>query len=194
MRNRPGRIFYMIDFSGLDTAFVREYCEDNLNNKEHINSVCNISTIFNQFNFDMLKAMVEDMNRYGETPQEVIKLLNAKPEFSSDVKFDVTLQVKGLDIEVADLSNKQWNGNPLTDEAEINWKSYETDEDDAPAAPAPITGSVVTRDWSWDCAYFSPKDLLKVDAQNSKFIFVNEEGERLVLTRAKERVFHYDAF
>jgi hypothetical protein len=192
MRNRPGRIFYMIDFSGLDTAFVREYCEDNLLNKGHIDAVCNISTIFNQFNFDMLKAMVEDMNRYGETPQEVIKLLNAKPEFSSDVKFDVSLQVKGLDIEITDLSNKVWNGNPLTDEAEITWKNYESDDGDS-TQPANAVNTA-TREWNWDYACFSPKDLLKVDAQNSKFIFVNEDGERLVLTRSKERVFHYDAF
>lgn len=192
MRNRPGRIFYMIDFNGLDKEFVREYCEDNLLNKDHIQAVCNLSTIFNQFNFDMLKAMVEDMNRYGETPQEVIKLLNAKPEFSSDVKFDVSLQVKGLDIELSDLSNKVWNGNPLTDEAEITWKNYSTDDIDTPE-PA-ISGNAVTRSWNWDYACFSPKDLLKVDAQNSKFIFVNEEGERLVLTRSKERTFHYDAF
>ena len=196
MRNRPGRIFYMIDFKGLDVDFVREYCEDNLLNKEHINSVCNISTIFNQFNFDMLKAMVEDMNRYGETPQEVIRLLNAKPEFSSEVKFDVSIQVKGIDIDAGNLGTKQWNGNPLTDEAEISWKNYDDEEAEADSDVPTLasTGKVVSRDWNWDYACFSPKDLIKVDSANQKFIFVNEDGERLVLTRSKERTFHYDAF
>ena len=33
MRNRPGRIFYALEFSGLDSDFIREYCEDNLKNK-----------------------------------------------------------------------------------------------------------------------------------------------------------------
>jgi predicted AAA+ superfamily ATPase len=33
MRNRPGRIFYMLDFKGLDADFIREYCVDNLNAK-----------------------------------------------------------------------------------------------------------------------------------------------------------------
>ncbi len=194
MRNRPGRIFYMIDFKGLDVDFVREYCEDNLLNKDYIQSVCNISSIFNQFNFDMLKAMVEDMNRYGETPQEVIKLLNAKPEFSSEVKFDVSLQVKGIDVELEQLGTKQWNGNPLTDEPEISWKNYsdEDSEDDAPVLTAATTSK--SRDWNWDYACFTPRNLLKVDAANSKFIFVNDDGERLVLTRSKERHFHYDAF
>lgn len=196
MRNRPGRIFYMIDFKGLDTEFVREYCEDNLLDRTQIQAVCNISSVFSQFNFDMLKAMVEDMNRYGETPQEVIKLLNAKPEFSSDAKFDVSLQVKGLDIEPADISNKVWSGNPLTETVEITFKEYESDDADLTAGdePAIVGSSTAKRDWNWDYAHFSPQELLKVDAANSKFIFVNDDGHRLVLTRSKERVFHYDAF
>jgi hypothetical protein len=142
----------------------------------------------------MLKAMVEDMNRYGETPQEVIKLLNAKPEFSSEVKFDVSLQVRGIDIELEQLGTKQWNGNPLTDESEISWKNYETDEDDSDAPSLATATTSTSRDWNWDYACFSPQNLLKVDAANSKFIFVNSDGERLVLTRSKERTFHYDAF
>lgn len=196
MRNRPGRIFYMIDFRGLDTEFVREYCEDNLLDQTQIQAVCNVSGVFSKFNFDMLKAMVEDMNRYGETPQEVIKLLNAKPEFSSDAKFDVSLQVAGLDIELADLSNKVWSGNPLTDTAEISFKEYNSDDVDPEisAEPAIVGSSTAKTDWSWDYAMFTPQDLLKVDAVNSKFVFVNEDGQRLVLTRSKERVFHYDAF
>ena len=58
MRNRPGRIFYLLDFKGLDTAFIREYCEDRLNNKQHIDQICGLTSIFGQFNFDMLKALV----------------------------------------------------------------------------------------------------------------------------------------
>jgi len=192
MRNRPGRIFYMIDFKGLDIEFIREYCEDNLVNKKHIDAVCNISTIFGQFNFDMLKAMVEDMNRYGETPQEVIALLNAKPEFSSEVKFDVNLQVNGLDVELNHLGHKGWHGNPLTEEIEISFKDYGYNDDELP--------DLVTEDgdkesdWSWNSASFTPQELLKVDATNNRFIFVNEDGDRLVLTRSKEREFRYDAF
>ncbi len=196
IRNRPGRIFYMIDFKGLDTAFVREYCEDNLVNKEQIQSVCNISPIFSQFNFDMLKAVVEDMNRYGETPQEVIKLLNAKPEFSSDIKFDVSLQVKGIDVELADLSTKVWSGNPLTDEVEISFKSYDEDDDNDIPVAVSVTDAVSKkdRDWNWAYACFTTQELLRVDSVNGKFIFLNDDGERLVLTRSKEKTFHYDAF
>ena len=105
MRNRPGRIYYMIDYKGLDHDFIVEYCNDNLDNTEHIPSVCRVATLFDQFNFDMLKAMVEEMNRYDETPQQVMKMLNASPEFSENIKYNVKLQPKGLDIGQSDIHN-----------------------------------------------------------------------------------------
>jgi hypothetical protein len=56
MRNRPGRIFYSLDFKGLEQDFIMEYCADNLDNADHIASVCRVAAMFDQFNFDMLKA------------------------------------------------------------------------------------------------------------------------------------------
>lgn len=79
MKNRPGRLFYNIEYEGLSLDFIREYCNDVLVDKTHIDRLCSISAMFFRFNFDMLKAIVEEMNRYDESPQEAIKLLNAKP-------------------------------------------------------------------------------------------------------------------
>lgn len=79
MRNRPGRLYYSIDFDGLESTFVKEYCEDNLDNQEHVDLVVKVSTMFEKFNFDMLTALVEEMNRYDEDPFDALKLLNAKP-------------------------------------------------------------------------------------------------------------------
>jgi len=77
--NRPGRIFYFIKFDGLDAHFIREYCEDVLEAKEHIPMICIMSGFFHAFNFDTLKAMVEEMNRYGETPTQILTMLNINP-------------------------------------------------------------------------------------------------------------------
>ena len=181
MRNRPGRIYYMLDFKGLDTEFVREYCEDNLNAKHHIESVCRIASVFNQFNFDMLKAMVEEMNRYGETPQEVMKLLNTRPEFSDESRYKVALQIKGLDVEEKRLDGSEWHGNPMTGHVKVDYKQVVGIDDDG------------DEDWSWEGAMFNAADLKQVDPATSKFIFVNEDGDRLVLTKVKERYYHYDA-
>jgi hypothetical protein len=129
MRNRPGRIFYMIDFKGVDAEFITEYCEDNLKAKEHIEKICQIATLFSEFNFDMLKALVEDMNRYNETPQESLRLLNAKPEFSEESKYKVELQIGGIEIDGEKVEQTEWHGNPLTRGVNIDYKVFEVDSD-----------------------------------------------------------------
>jgi len=80
MKNRPGRFYYSFKYEGLEESFVREYCEDRLNNKGRIDSVVTFSMNFLRFNFDMLKAIVEEMNRYDEPISEVLKYLNVKSD------------------------------------------------------------------------------------------------------------------
>ena len=178
MRNRPGRIYYMIDFKGLEQDFIREYCEDNLNAKDQIETICRIASLFGSFNFDMLKAMVEEMNRYGESPQEVLKLLNAKPEFSDEAKYKVELQVEGVDIIQEKLEVTEWHGNPLVKGIYLDYRGEEDDEGD----------------WSWENVQFTNNDLKQVDPTASKFVFMNDKGQRLVLTKVKEKSWHFDAF
>jgi hypothetical protein len=185
MRNRPGRIFYSLDFKGLEQDFIIEYCEDNLVNKTHIQGVCRVAAMFDQFNFDMLKALVEEMNRYNESPSESMKMLNAKPEFGGDSKYKVTLQVKGLDIEQELLEPEVWSGNPLTNRVTIDYKVYE----DTPVAEGE------DRDWNWEDTRFTQEDLKQIDPTAGKFVFVNAAGDRVTLNRVKEKQFHYyDAF
>lgn len=94
MINRPSRLFYMFEYTGLDESFIREYCDDVLKNKSHIDELVAITLMFKNFNFDMLKALVEDMNRYNESPKETLRYLNAKPEVgassSAEYSFTVT--------------------------------------------------------------------------------------------------------
>jgi hypothetical protein len=184
MRNRPGRIFYSLDFKGLEQDFIIEYCEDNLKNKEHIQTVCKIASMFDQFNFDMLKALVEEMNRYGETPQEAMKMLNAKPEFSGEARYKVTLQPKGLDIPDDLLEQTEWVGNPLTNRINLDYKVYDDEVDE--------NGD---RDWEWESSRFTNGDLKQIDAQGGKFVFINELGDRVTLSKVKDKSFsYYDAF
>ncbi len=184
MRNRPGRIYYMMDFKGLEQDFIVEYCEDNLKNKTHIQTVCRIAVMFDQFNFDMLKAMVEEMNRYDETPQQVMRMLNARPEFSSESKYKVTLQPKGVDIPEEHLEQTEWHGNPLTQRIGLDYKVFNdlaVDDDGE-------------RDYDWECCRFGQEDLKQIDSTNGKFIFINDLGDRVTLSKVKERSYHWDAF
>jgi hypothetical protein len=194
MRNRPGRIFYSLDFKGLEQDFIIEYCEDNLVNKSHIQGVCRVAAMFDQFNFDMLKALVEEMNRYNESPSESMKMLNAKPEFGGDSKYKVALQVNGLDIDPELIEQDVWTGNPLTNRVSIDYKVFE----DAKTGEPALSGSgmeILETDWNWEDVRFGQEDLKQIDPTAGKFVFINADGARVTLNRVKEKQFHYyDAF
>ena len=101
LKNRPGRIFYLIDFCGVNEEFIREYCMDNLTDKGKINDIVNVSSKFEPFNFDMLAAFVEEINRYGELPDDIIPVLNAKPEYVGRSYYKiVNLKMAGVSIPV----------------------------------------------------------------------------------------------
>ena len=92
MINRPGRIFYSILYSGLDEKFIREYCQDKLEDKSKIEHVVRASKLYGEFSFDSLQALVEELNRYNETVVEALNILNIKEEgYSSDVTYDVSI-------------------------------------------------------------------------------------------------------
>lgn len=158
MMNRPGRIYYMLEFYGLNTIFIEEYCEDNLLQKNYIPAVSAISALFKSFNFDMLKAMVEDMNRYNESPSEVLKFLNIRPDNGGQEHFIVKLIVNGAKDKNAP---NHWSGNPLSEVIGIY------------CAP---------EDGDSKYHYFSASHLKKLDSKTRVYKFKNESGDVLVLT------------
>lgn len=74
--NRPGRIYYKFSYDGISEDFVREYIDDVLVNKNHTESVVTISNSFAAFTFDMLQALIEEMNRYDEPAEVAIRNMN----------------------------------------------------------------------------------------------------------------------
>jgi len=83
MKNRPGRFFYSLTYNGLDEIFVKSYCDRNLDNKDHMEPILNFCKL-TSMSFDMLQAVVEDMNRYKETLHETLKFLNVQAEGVSE--------------------------------------------------------------------------------------------------------------
>lgn len=190
MRNRPGRIFYMLDYKGLTQDFIIEYCEDNLNDKVHIERICAITSLFSQFNFDMLKALVEEMNRYNEPPEAALRMLNVKPEFDSGNKYTPSLAIMGVPVTTDMLGRKEWSGNPLQAHIEIGYKKVipRTPNDDG-------DDDILAQDFDWEEANFMPSDLQKIDPQSGTFIFMNKAGESVTLVKVQEKMNYYmDAF
>lgn len=176
MRNRPGRIYYMIDFKGLGAEFITEYCRDNLKVElhNHIEKICSIASLFAEFNFDMLKAVVEEMNRYGETPQEVLRVLNAKPEFDGGSKYTVELVKDGKSVPAVEPSI--FEGNPLAPKG--IYIGYDTDPDG---------------DTAWENKQFAPASLVSLNGVGGVFVF-EDKGLKMTLTRVREKMFNFDAF
>jgi hypothetical protein len=118
MKNRPGRFYYSFRYEGLEEIEVREYCQDNLRNKEKIDSVVTFSSTFSKFNFDILKAIVEEMNRYDEAVGDVVQYLNARPQESS-----MTLEIKHFEADGYNTKMKLYDLpvlNPLANSFQIS--------------------------------------------------------------------------
>lgn len=100
LRNRPGRIYYSLTFNSIAPEFVREYCEENLNDQEQTPSIQNYVSAYTFFSFDMLAAIVEEMNRYDQTLLEVLQFLNIEPESSPEDSHSVYLMLEGEEEEL----------------------------------------------------------------------------------------------
>jgi hypothetical protein len=119
MRNRPGRIFYLMEFGGLDEKFIKEYCEENLSNQDWITKVVEVSRLFDVFNFDLLASIVEESNRYGEDPATLTDLLNAKPEYAGKSNYNVGLVINGTQVPAKAVNSRSVNVNTSVDEFTI---------------------------------------------------------------------------
>merc|ERR1712127_248961 len=102
----------------------------------------------------MLKALVEDMNRYDESPSEVLKYLNIRPDGGNNEKFSVKLIVGG---KIKAKAQKAWTGNPMSEVICINIYDYENSEEDEETE-----------------YYFSAKNLKRLDPKTRVFKFENE--------------------
>ena len=174
MRNRPGRIYYYFDFRGLEEEFIREYCRDNLNNKSHIDTLANIAGVFSAFNFDMLKACVEEMNRYDESPQEALRVLNVRAEFDSGTAYDVKIY-RG-DEEANRISPQLWTGTPLAkDDLEFSFHIQNPNERAnrvRNSVPEPVLTCADDeaemeddKEYGWLEIDLKPADLVKLDTK-----------------------------
>lgn len=164
MKNRPGRVFYLIEFGGITEDFIREYCAEHLNDKLQVNAICCLSLFFFQFNFDMLQAICEELNRYGSTLGDALRMLNVKPDLEGDSVYRVGLSIGGRDIPKEDVN--EWSGNPLNGEIEISYKDGDTSRSVA----------------------FTPNDVKKVETHERAIIVENSDGAVASLVR-KNKIF-----
>lgn len=206
MRNRPGRIYYMLEFRGLDAGFITEYCNDQLHNKDHIPAILKIASMFNEFNFDMLKAMVEELNRYGETPQQVLDMLNARPDTDNEGTYEIAIIIDGEQVPKDRHYPQTYDGSPMH-ESTMQITFYGTkkeggsapDEDDdepAIATSEPVSKrrprvglKVAEANAGHEACTFrlTQKDLKKFDGAKGQFTYVPADHQNVVIRYTRQR-------
>jgi hypothetical protein len=126
MRNRPGRFYYLMDFTGLERQFIVEYCEDHGMSHEYTTQICNFASMFKAFSFDILKAIVEECKRFNESPVKAIQYLNARPHNEGGSTYDISLFVDDTKITKSVYPN-ECTSNPLTlEKMNVNFYTHLT--------------------------------------------------------------------
>ena len=90
--NRPSRLRYAIGFESLEKEFVEEYCADQLRDKSYSDKIAMLCTVCDEFNFDMLQTLVDELNRYGGEFEDTLDILNVKPATYARTKWVVKVE------------------------------------------------------------------------------------------------------
>lgn len=166
--NRPGRMFYNIRFKGLPQAAIEGYCHENLRDfKNKFDGVLEVANTLDSFNFDMLKALVEEMNRFNESAREAVQIMNIRPENVRNVTYSVEVKKDGA-LVTAYLNNEERN--PLS-VAVTHIRIHN------PEGPNPLLS-------------VQPSDLIKLDTKTGKMLFA-KDGYDIEFTKSE---FHEYAF
>lgn len=201
MHNRPGRLYYALEFGGLEREFITDYCEDNLKDKSRMNGVLTASSFFSEFSFDMLKALVEEMNRYDETATEAMTMLNMKPTNDhSAATYTITVLRDGLPL-IAGNNPQKMNRSPLAATGwNVNVWALGDDDDEGDESLVRIddldeNGSPVCR--RGESYQLDVSHLLNVDSIKGEFLFGTEREDTTIrVTRDAKKYarFDYDAY
>lgn len=178
MLNRPGRIYYSVEFGKLTDAQIREYCEDNLldSSDSTLRGILQVSRLVEGLTFDLLSSLVEELNRFGGDPLEVAKILNIEV----DLKGTYTLNI-------FDKSNKQIQ---LSGRYDSWWLDFDPSDGCERVsyyvnkAGKPMTVDSFDTDAIGDTAEFNFFDYCfdGVD-DNGNLYYVKDNGLRLVATK-----------
>lgn len=171
MQNRPGRIYYKIQFGKLEADFVREYCKDNLVNLAHLDDLMKLYVLFEKFNFDMMVALVEEINRFDETPIEAAKWLNIAVEGRS--QFSVSITYRGKPYTDEQISPSTWTSHPL----HSSHLFFEIDDD------------TLAPEDEWYALRLGQEDLQKINPNQGTYVYQKDE---FVITLQKKKDYKYD--
>ena len=107
--DRPGRVYYKIDYRGLEYAFIMEYAAEKLINQKHLAELGRLATMADM-NFDQLQALIEEMNRYDESVKEAVQLLNISVGSKDRTLSILRMTSKGENVPTDQWASKTYYG------------------------------------------------------------------------------------
>jgi hypothetical protein len=142
----------------------------------------------------MLKALVEEMNRYNDTPQEALRMLNVKAEFDSGSTYNVEVMYRG---QKAKPHRETWTGNPLNATVEFGFHFTSNEKVAATSTQTTLSAAISSiddDDDGWVSLTFQPSHLVQVFPQEGRFFFRDTEGNTATLTKKQETFYDWRAF
>lgn len=183
MTNRPGRLFYYLTYTGVSQEFIIEYCEDNLKNKDQIVNICTLAALFTEFNFDMLKALVEELNRYGETVKEAVAILNIRHDGAWRQTYDVKVTRLSDGVILAQKDYYPTSANSPISQDEFYLELYDITKKNA-------EGDEVVVSEGKDVSFVMHNERTRIKPDLSEIKIENEEF-RVVFTKQVRKAFDY---
>ena len=84
MKNRLGRIRYLVDYTRMSDELINEVIDDLLEDTSKKEQIINICKFVGDMNMDSLIGLIKECNLfYDNTPYELIKVMNLQPESRS---------------------------------------------------------------------------------------------------------------
>ncbi len=97
LKNRPGRMFYKMDFDTLEESSIIQYINENMKKVEERPAFISRLCSFKKMTFDMLVAVIEEKNRYDETFDDILKIVNVSNQIYVD-SYDIKINYRGHNI------------------------------------------------------------------------------------------------
>lgn len=168
MKNRPSRIHFLKEFTGLDEDTVRDIGNNLLDNKDWTEELVEISQKMTECTFDVVTSICADSNLFKESPKQVVRYMNVLMESSNYEMFeerDGTLLYRTT-LKLED--DGKWNGGYWVD------SNSQKTEDGSPVEfyfdPNMCVPDTVTKD---ERIYDLKEHKVKIVFKRKKLSFIN---------------------
>lgn len=184
--SRPGRIYYHFRYGSLSEGVISQYCDDNLRKKKWKPEVLKLATFVSGMTFDILKAIVEETNRYDESPRRFIEILNVRYGLEGLYDVDIYLTSTGEKVKTLKKENFSFGGR--------SWSIFlPRNKETLVLTKLPRTFFREDDDDNEVYGYYTPEasDLLSVHRDGSLELSILGDALRAKLTRSRVDVLNY---